>query len=249
MTRGELLLELLSEEIPARMQRRAIDDLDGACSATSSPPRRSRPRACAAMSRRAASRSSPTASPRRSRTAPRSGADRASARRSRRSTDFCAPPGSPRSSECEIRDTGRGEFYFAVVKRPGPARRARCCRSCYRAAIAELPWPKSMRYPASSSALGAAADLGRLPVRRRGSAAAARPGAGRADDARTPLSVRGRDLGRQRGRLSRSLEDAHVVLDQDRRSETDRGRISTARRGRGARRQARSRRCSTRSRG
>ena len=27
MARGELLLELLSEEIPARMQRRAIDDL------------------------------------------------------------------------------------------------------------------------------------------------------------------------------------------------------------------------------
>ena len=27
--RGELLLELLSEEIPARMQRRAIDDLVG----------------------------------------------------------------------------------------------------------------------------------------------------------------------------------------------------------------------------
>ena len=26
---GELLLELLSEEIPARMQRRAIDDLTG----------------------------------------------------------------------------------------------------------------------------------------------------------------------------------------------------------------------------
>ena len=29
LNRGELLLELLSEEIPARMQRRAIEDLKG----------------------------------------------------------------------------------------------------------------------------------------------------------------------------------------------------------------------------
>ena len=50
--------------------------------------------------------------------------------------------------ECEIRDTGRGEFYFAVVSRAGrPAREV--LPELIRAAMTELPWPKSMRYPAS----------------------------------------------------------------------------------------------------
>src|SRR5262249_28709263 len=51
--------------------------------------------------------------------------------------------------QCEIRDTGRGEFYFAALRHPGrPA--ARVLPEVIRAAMAELPWPKSMRFPASS---------------------------------------------------------------------------------------------------
>src|SRR5439155_3397764 len=51
--------------------------------------------------------------------------------------------------DCEIRDTGRGEFYFAALHHPGrPA--AQVLPEVIRAAMAELPWPKSMRYPASS---------------------------------------------------------------------------------------------------
>jgi glycyl-tRNA synthetase beta chain len=51
--------------------------------------------------------------------------------------------------ECEIRDTGRGAFYFATIKRPArPA--AEVLPELVRSAVFELPWPKSMRYPASS---------------------------------------------------------------------------------------------------
>ena len=53
------------------------------------------------------------------------------------------------TGQCEIRDTGRGEFYFATLHHPGrPA--AQVLPEVIRAAMAELPWPKSMRYPASS---------------------------------------------------------------------------------------------------
>src|SRR5205807_4655455 len=62
---------------------------------------------------------------------------------------FLRAAGIGRIDECEIRDTGRGEFYFAVVERPGrPA--AAILPELLRAAIGELPWPKSMRFPASS---------------------------------------------------------------------------------------------------
>ena len=48
-----------------------------------------------------------------------------------------------------MRDTGRGEFYFAVVNRPGrPA--TEVLPELLHAAIIELPWPKSMRFPAAS---------------------------------------------------------------------------------------------------
>jgi glycyl-tRNA synthetase beta chain len=48
-----------------------------------------------------------------------------------------------------MRDTGRGEFYFATINRPGrPA--AEVLPELVKSAIFELPWPKSMRYPASS---------------------------------------------------------------------------------------------------
>src|SRR5262249_8153276 len=49
----------------------------------------------------------------------------------------------------EVRDTGRGEFYFATIHHPGrPA--AEVLPDLIRGAISQLPWPKSMRYPAST---------------------------------------------------------------------------------------------------
>src|SRR5437762_2804112 len=62
---------------------------------------------------------------------------------------FLRAAGLASIEQCEIRDTGRGEFYFAVLQRPGrPA--AEVLPELLHAAIAELPWPKSMRYPAGS---------------------------------------------------------------------------------------------------
>ena len=166
--------------------------LAGLC-ATSSPPPRSRgerARLCHAAPadghRRGHSRA-PAGSQR--------GAARAARRRagSRRSTAFCASAGLASIEQCEVRDTGSGEFYFAVIKRPGRAdgrgAAGAAARRDRRAAVAEID-----ALPGRVAALGAAADFGHLPVRRRGAAAAARRGAGRPDDARPPLPVTGRDL-------------------------------------------------------
>ena len=147
---GELLLELLSEEIPARMQRRAIEDLTGLL----------RDKLAGAEIPAAELRGYVT--PRRlaviAEGIPRTQPDRIEERRGPR---VGAPPqaieGFLRSAglgsidECEIRDTGRGEFYFAVIKRSGrPA--AEVLPDLIKAAIAELPWPKSMRWPGSRCA-------------------------------------------------------------------------------------------------
>src|SRR5205814_1125636 len=51
--------------------------------------------------------------------------------------------------QCAMRDTGRGEFYFAVIQHPGRAA-AEVLPELLHAAIGDLPWPKSMRYPAAS---------------------------------------------------------------------------------------------------
>ena len=62
---------------------------------------------------------------------------------------FLRSAGFASLEQCEIRDTGRGEFYFATINRPGrPA--GEVLPELVRSAIFELPWPKSMRYPASS---------------------------------------------------------------------------------------------------
>src|SRR5229473_2900058 len=62
---------------------------------------------------------------------------------------FLRASGLASIEECEIRDTGRGEFYFAKIERPGGAA-SEVLPELLRAAIGELPWPKSMRFPASS---------------------------------------------------------------------------------------------------
>jgi glycyl-tRNA synthetase beta chain len=62
---------------------------------------------------------------------------------------FLRAAGLQSIDQCEIRDTGRGEFYFAKIERPGGAAKE-VLPELLRGAIGELPWPKSMRYPASS---------------------------------------------------------------------------------------------------
>jgi glycyl-tRNA synthetase beta chain len=145
---GELLLELLSEEIPAGMQRRAIAELTGLLrdklDAAELPPAEVRgyvtPRRLTVIAR-----GIPAAQPDGSeeRRGPRVGAPAPAI------DGFLRSAGLASIEECEIRDTGRGEFYFAAVNRPGrPA--AEVLPELVRSAIFELRWPKSMRYPASS---------------------------------------------------------------------------------------------------
>jgi glycyl-tRNA synthetase beta chain len=144
---GELLLELLSEEIPARMQRRAIEDLVGLVrdklAAAEIPagsirgdvtPRRLVIRADGIPARQ----------PDRSeeRRGPRVGAPQQAL------DGFLRATGLSAIEQCEVRDTGRGEFYFAVLQRQGRPT-AEVLPELLYAAIAELAWPKSMRFPAS----------------------------------------------------------------------------------------------------
>jgi len=144
---AELLLELLSEEIPARMQRRAIDDLTGLL----------RSKLAAAEIPAASLRGYVT--PRRlsiiAEGIPEAQSDRTEERRGPRVgapqpaiEGFLRSAGLTSIGQCEIRDTGRGEFYFAVLAHPDrPARKV--LPELIRTAMTEFPWPKAMRYPAS----------------------------------------------------------------------------------------------------
>src|SRR5271169_2851370 len=106
---GELLLELLSEEIPARMQRRAIDDLTGLLrdklAAAEIPAGNLRgyvtPRRLAVIAK-----GIPSTQPDRTeeRRGPRVGAP------TQAIEGFLRSAGLGSTAECEIRDTGRGEF-------------------------------------------------------------------------------------------------------------------------------------------
>jgi glycyl-tRNA synthetase beta chain len=215
--RGGLLLELLSEEIPAQMQPRAIAELVGLL----------RDKLAAADLPAASLRGYVT--PRRltvvAEGLPASQPDRSEERRGPR---VGAPPpaieGFLRSmgivsvEECEVRDTGRGEFYFAVLKRPGRSA-ADVLPDLLKSAIAELPWPKSMRYPASSlrwvrpltsvvcllDGEVLALPLDRIPV-------------GRTTRGHRHLSPGEICVG-DAGEYLECLDKAHVILDLDRRKE------------------------------
>jgi glycyl-tRNA synthetase beta chain len=150
MQRGELLLELLSEEIPARMQRRAIADLVGLVRdklADAGIPAGGvrgyvTPQRLTVIADEIPERQPDHSEERRG---PRLGAPRQAI------DGFLRAAGLVSIEQCEVRDTGRGEFYFAVVNRSGrPA--IEVLPELLHAAIVELPWPKSMRFPAASAA-------------------------------------------------------------------------------------------------
>jgi glycyl-tRNA synthetase beta chain len=144
---GELLLELLTEEIPARMQRRAIEDLTGLI----------RDKLVAADI--SAAKITGHVTPRRlvviADGIPARQPDRSEERRGPR---VGAPPqaiegflrgaGLASIGQCEVRATDRGEFYFAVLQQPGRAT-TEVLPELILAAMTALAWPKSMRYPAS----------------------------------------------------------------------------------------------------
>ena len=145
---GELLLELLSEEIPARMQRRAIADLSGLLRdklATAEIPA-AKLRGFATPRRLVViGEGIPATQPDRTeeRRGPRVGAPQPAIDGFLRSTGIAG------IEQCEVRDTGRGEFYFAIVRRTGQPS-TEVLPVLIRAAIEELAWPKSMRWPGAS---------------------------------------------------------------------------------------------------
>jgi len=143
---GELLLEIHSEEIPARMQQRAAEDLQRlvteglkkaglAFEATESyvTPRRlalvvkGLPRLQADL--------------REEKKGPRVGSPDAAVQ------GFLRGAGLTSLDQCEKRDTGKGEFWFAIVEKKGEATKDVLTRLLPEA-LAALPWPKSMRWGA-----------------------------------------------------------------------------------------------------
>ena len=143
----DLLIELFSEEIPARMQPRARDDLrkmitDGlvnagltyASAGAFSTPRR------LVLSVEGLTAHSPTL--REDRKGPRTDAPDAALQGFLRSTGLTR-------DQLEIRDDKKAQVYFAVVEKPGrPA--AEIVAEVLDATIRNFPWPKSMRWGAGS---------------------------------------------------------------------------------------------------
>ena len=158
---------------------------------------------------------------------------------------FLKSAGLATLAECEERDTGKGNFYFAVIRRAGPADRSGAARPAARrdrrAALAQIDAVSGGAVP-----LGPAARQRRLAVRWRGAGARARRRAGGRRDQRPPLPCarhhprpRFRRLPRQAPRL--------LCRARCRRARAHHRRRARARR-RGARRagEARPRCCSTR---
>jgi glycyl-tRNA synthetase beta chain len=211
----ELLLELLSEEIPARMQRAALDDLcaqlRGKLAAAEIPAERLE--GCATPRRLAViAEGVPARQPdrREERRGPRVGAPQPAI------DGFLRAAGLASLEECEVRDTGRGEFYFAILDHAG-ADTAAVLPDLVLAAVRAVSWPKSMRFPGAplrwvrplTSAIclfdGAALplDLGEVPVGNRT----------RGHRFLAPDEIAVRNAADYRERL----ENAFVVLDPERR--------------------------------
>ncbi|MDV4168264.1 glycine--tRNA ligase subunit beta [Rhodovulum sp. FJ3] len=143
----DLLIELFSEEIPARMQKRAGEDLkkivtDGlveagltyASAAAFTTPRR------LALTIDGLTEESPNT--REERKGPKVGAPEKAVEGFLRSTGLSM-------EQLEVRDDKKGQVYFAVIEKQGrPA--ADIVAEVLEGAIRNFPWPKSMRWGAGS---------------------------------------------------------------------------------------------------
>ncbi|MFA9231518.1 MAG: glycine--tRNA ligase subunit beta, partial [Microgenomates group bacterium] len=144
---ADLLIELLSEEIPARMQARAREDLKilvtnglveagltyGAAAAFSTPRR---------LVLAIADLSATSRAVREERKGPRTDAPAAALDGFLRSTGLT-------KDQLEIRDDKKAQVYFAVVEKPGRAAPA-IIAEVLEATIRTFPWPKSMRWGSGS---------------------------------------------------------------------------------------------------
>ncbi|MCA0301999.1 MAG: glycine--tRNA ligase subunit beta [Proteobacteria bacterium] len=141
---AELFLELLSEEIPARMQARAADDFqrlvcDGlkAAGLTFTGARAfATPRRLALVVDGLPAARADVSEERRG---PRVGAPDQAVQ------GFLKATGLASLDQAEKRDTGKGEFWFAVISRKGGPT-ADALPGIVEAAMKALPWPKSMKW-------------------------------------------------------------------------------------------------------
>ena len=144
---ADFLLELLTEEIPARMQARAADELkrlagerlEAAGLVFSSLETFVTPRRLTLVVS-----GLPEAQPDQTeeRRGPRKGAPDAAVQ------GFLKSAGLASLGQCEERDTGKGVFYFALIKRAGKPT-AEVLPPLVRAIVQDFPWQKSMRFPAA----------------------------------------------------------------------------------------------------
>lgn len=141
---AELLLELLSEEIPARMQARASEDfkrlvcdgLKAAGLAFTEAKAFATPRRIALVVDGLPVTRADVSEEKRG---PRVGAPEQAVQ------GFLKGAGLASLDQAEKRDTGKGEFWFAVVtKKGGPT--ADALPGVIEAAMKALPWPKSMKW-------------------------------------------------------------------------------------------------------
>ena len=141
---AELLLEIFSEEIPARMQARASDDLKrlicdglkGAGLSFTEARAFATPRRLALVVGGLPAARADVSEERRG---PRVGAPDQAVQ------GFLKGAGLSSLDQAEKRGTGKGEFWFAVVtKKGGPT--AEVLPAIIDAALKALPWPKSMKW-------------------------------------------------------------------------------------------------------
>ncbi|MGH6989522.1 MAG: glycine--tRNA ligase subunit beta, partial [Stellaceae bacterium] len=142
----ELLLELLTEEIPARMQVRAAAELAALAEkrfaaagfAAIAADSFVTPRRLALVISDLPARQADVMEERRG---PRVGAPPQAL------DGFLKSAGVPQS-QLETRDTGKGVFHFANIRRAGRATASILPELIY-AVVLDLAWPKSMRFPAA----------------------------------------------------------------------------------------------------
>ncbi len=141
---AELLLELLSEEIPARMQARAADNfkrlmgdgLKAAGLAFADARAFATPRRLALVVDGLPTARADVSEEKRG---PRVGAPDQAVQ------GFLKGAGLVSLDQAEKRDTGKGEFWFAVLKKKGGPT-AEALPAIIDAAMKALPWPKSMKW-------------------------------------------------------------------------------------------------------
>ena len=146
----DLLLELFSEEIPARMQRQAAEDLKRLVTGALVDRNLAYEGAQAfATPRRLTLHvvGLPAAQPtqREERKGPRVGAPEAAVQ------GFLKGAGLTRIEDARIeKDPKKGEFYVAVIEKPGRTT-SEALAEIIPAIVRSFPWPKSMRWGAAST--------------------------------------------------------------------------------------------------